>query len=69
MGENQIRSRIFVDGCLEILHQMQQNYIDPTISVYTGVGIVIALVEFIVTFLVCGYVAQINKRLQSEELM
>jgi len=69
MGENRIRSRIFVDGCLEILHQWKENYIDPAIYAYTGVGIVIALVEFIATFLVCGYVAQINKRRQREELM
>lgn len=69
MGENQVRSRIFVDGCLEILQQWMEDDIDPMISVYSGVGIAIALVELIATVLVCAYVAQINRRRQREEMM
>ena len=69
MGENQVRSRIFVDGCLEILQQWMEDDIDPMISVYSGVGIAIALVELIATVLVCAYVAQINRRRQREEMI
>jgi len=69
MGENNIRSRIFVDGCLEILQQWMEEDIVPMIAVYSGVGIAIALVELIATVLVCAYVAQINRRRQREEMM
>lgn len=69
MGENNIRSRIFVDGCMEILQQWMGDDIVPMIAVYSGVGIAIALVELIATVLVCAYVAQINRRRQREEMM
>ena len=69
MGENNIRSKIFVDGCLEILQEWMEEDIVPMIAVYSGVGIAIALVELIATVLVCAYVAQINRRRQREEIM
>ena len=42
--------------------------VEPMIGVYTASGVVIALVEIIAVVLSSAYVAQITRRLQTEEI-
>ena len=43
--------------------------IDPMISIYTAIGVSIALVEIITVVLASAYVAQISRRQLREEIM
>lgn len=68
-GKESVRNTIFVGGCLEILKQWMTADIVPLISIYSGIGIAISLVELIAMILVCAYVAQISRRRNREEVM
>eukprot|EP00092_Neocalanus_flemingeri_P021978 GFUD01023836.1.p1 GENE.GFUD01023836.1~~GFUD01023836.1.p1 ORF type:complete len:294 (+),score=59.87 GFUD01023836.1:67-948(+) len=67
--ENQNREMgIWKDGCLEILHQKLKLEVVPMLLVYSGVGVLLAVVELITVVLACAYVAQINRRRRRDEL-
>ena len=55
MGENNIRARIFVNGCLEILQQWMEDDIVPMIDCYVGIGIFMTIIELSVTIVFTFY--------------
>jgi uncharacterized membrane protein YiaA len=57
-----IRSRIFVDGCMEIIKDKLEDDVVPMMVVYACIGVVLAIVELISCVLSCAYVAQLNRR-------
>ena len=61
-NEDDIRDRIFVDGCREILDEKLKDDVVPMMVVYACVGVILAIVELISVVLACAYVAQINRR-------
>lgn len=63
MVEDDIRNKIFVDGCLEILKDKLQEDVIPMMVVYAVVGVILALIELITVVLSCAYVAQITRRI------
>ena len=60
--DDEIRDRIFVDGCREILDEKLKDDVVPMMVVYACVGVILAIVELISVVLACAYVAQINRR-------
>lgn len=57
-----IRSRIFVDGCMEIIKDKLEHDVVPMMVVYACIGVILAIVELISCVLACAYVAQLNRR-------
>ena len=63
----QVRNRIFVDGCMTLLKDQLEDDVLPMMIVYACVGVILALVELITVVLASAYVAQINRRQRREE--
>ena len=68
-GIQKIQSEIFAQGCIEILQKWLLMDIDPMISIYTAIGVSIAMIEIITVVLASAYVAQISRRQLREEIM
>ena len=68
-GTQKVQSTIFAQGCVEILQKWLLMDIDPMISIYTAIGVSIAMVEIITVVLASAYVAQISRRQLREEIM
>ena len=68
-GTQKIQSEIFAQGCIEILQKWLLMDIDPMISIYTAIGVSIAMIEIITVVLASAYVAQISRRQLREEIM
>ena len=66
-SDESVRRKIYVDGCLVILMEWLTNDVKLIIDVYSGVGIVNAVVEMVALVLAGVYVAQINRRLRREK--
>ena len=64
-----VAKTIFVDGCLELLMPWMTEDADVLIGVYSGVEVVIAILEMISIALISAYVAQISRRRQRKEIM
>ena len=62
-----IIENVYVVGCFEILNNWMEDYVDPLIDIYSGVGAVLAIIELIEITLVAAYAAQINRRRKREE--
>jgi len=77
-GKNKIQSRqttlaltdlhIWKDGCLEILQLKLKADVSPMLIIYTGVGVLLAIVELITVAIACAYVAQINRRKKRSDM-
>lgn len=67
MVEDDIRNKIFVDGCLEILKDKLEDDVIPMMVVYAVVGVILALIELITVVLSCAYVAQITRRINKSD--
>lgn len=63
----QIRNKIFVNGCLTLLKDQLENDVVPMMVIYACIGVVLALVELITVVLACAFVAQINRRRRRDE--
>jgi len=59
---------IWKDGCLEVLQQKMKDEVVPMLNVYTGVGVLLAIVELITVAIACAYVAQINRRRRRSDM-
>jgi len=59
---------IWKDGCLEILKEKLKLEVSPMLIVYSGVGVLLALVELITVVFACSYIAQISRRTRRAEL-
>ena len=57
-----IRRRIFTDGCLNILKTKLENKVIPIMLVYAGIAVILAIIEIVSTVLAAAYVAQIKRR-------
>ena len=64
MNDDDIRSKIFVHGCLEILEAKLEEDVIPMMIVYAVAGVVLALVELITVVLANAFAAQITRRLK-----
>jgi hypothetical protein len=64
---DQIRNKIFVNGCMTLLKDQLESDVLPMMIVYACVGVILALVELITVVLASAYVAQINRRRRREE--
>jgi len=75
-GKNKLRNQldartdlgIWKDGCLEILKTKLREEVSPLLIIYSGVGVLLALVELITVVLACSYIAQISRRRRRDEL-
>lgn len=63
----QIRNKIFVNGCLTLLKDQLEGDVVPMLIVYACVGVILAIVELITVVLSSAYVAQITRRERREE--
>eukprot|EP00090_Calanus_glacialis_P025919 TRINITY_DN4064_c0_g1_i1.p1 TRINITY_DN4064_c0_g1~~TRINITY_DN4064_c0_g1_i1.p1 ORF type:complete len:293 (-),score=61.48 TRINITY_DN4064_c0_g1_i1:349-1227(-) len=59
---------IWKDGCLEILQLKMRDDVAPLLIVYSGVGVLLAIVELITVVLACSYIAQISRRRRRDEM-
>jgi len=59
---------IWKDGCLAILHIKLRDDVRPILIVYSGIGVLLAIVELITVVLACSYIAQISRRRRRNEL-
>jgi len=59
---------IWKDGCLEILRQKLRDEVSPMLIIYSGIGVLLALVELITVVFACSYIAQISRRRRRDEL-
>jgi hypothetical protein len=67
VSPEQIRNRIFVNGCMTLLKDQLESDVLPMMIVYACVGVILALVELITVVLASAYVAQISRRRRREE--
>ena len=80
-SENYFNLEIWKDGCLQILQVKMKNDVEPAlmgnkysnfartrncVSVYAGVGVLLAIVELITVVLACAFVAQLGRRRRRE---
>jgi len=68
-AKDSIRNTIWTTGCLTALKYRLDNDVVVMMSVYAGVGVLIALIELIAVVLTSAYIAQISRRRQREEMM
>jgi len=68
-SKESIRNTIWTTGCLTALKYQMDNNLVTMMNVYSGVGVLIALVELIAVVLTCAYIAQISRRRSREEMM
>jgi len=59
---------IWKDGCIEILQHKLRDEVSPLMIIYSGVGVLLAIVELITVVLACSYIAQITRRRRRDEL-
>jgi len=59
---------IWKDGCIEILRYKLRDEVAPVLIIYSGVGVLLAIVELITVVLACSYIAQISRRRRRDEL-
>jgi len=62
------RLGIWKDGCLEILNVKLKNEVVLLLIVYSGVSVLLALVELITVVFACSYIAQIGRRRRRDEM-
>ena len=67
-GRNaQIYDDIYTLGCFVILKDWMETKVENIINIYTGVGVVTAIIELVAIALVFAYSAQINRKRAREE--
>jgi len=59
---------IWKDGCLTILKAKLREEVSPMLMIYSGIGVLLALVELITVVFACSYIAQISRRTRRAEL-
>jgi len=68
MDHGQTNLGIWKDGCIEILQHKLRDEVSPLMIIYSGVGVLLAIVELITVVLACSYIAQISRRRRRDEL-
>jgi len=59
--------RIWVVGCMEIIELKLLHEAAPLLYVYSGVGVILALMKIITVAIACSYIAQITRRIKKAE--
>jgi len=67
-SQNYLGLDIWKDGCIEVLQHKLRNEVSPLMDVYSGVGVLLAIVELITVVLACSYIAQISRRRRRDSL-
>ena len=68
-NEENVRTKIFVHGCITMLKNKLDNDVIPMMIVYAVIGVILALVEMITIVLASAFVAQIGRKRRREEKM
>jgi len=58
---------IWVVGCMEIIELKLLHEAAPLLYVYSGVGVILALMKIITVAIACSYIAQITRRIKKAE--
>jgi len=66
--QNQPEFGIWKVGCMEILQTKLRDEVTRLMMVYSGVGVLLAIVELITVVLACSYIAQITRRMKKNDM-
>jgi len=67
-NNNDLDLGIWKDGCIKILQHKLKEEVSPLMIIYSGVGVLLAIVELITVVLACSYIAQISRRKKRDSL-